>query len=56
MKVIVINFTDCLIALGTPRQANRFAGSPLRGIQLFTNINHSLTQIGNCQALVKRSC
>jgi hypothetical protein len=48
-RAIVI-LVMCNVALGTPSKANRFAGSPLRRIQLLANMDHCLTKIGNRQA------
>ena len=49
--LVIIMFSDVGIALRTTCQADRFAGSSLRCIQFLTDINNSLTQIGNRQAL-----
>ena len=47
----VIILWCCLVAQRAPRQADRFAGSSLRRIELLANTDHSLTQIGNRQTL-----
>ncbi len=39
------------VSLSTATNTNRFARSPLRCIELLSNINHRLTQIGDRQAL-----
>ena len=39
----VIILWCCLVAQTAPRQADRFAGSSLRRIELLTNMNYSLT-------------
>ena len=49
--LVIFMFFDVGIELRTTCQANRFAGSSLRCIQFLTDINNSLTQIGNRQAL-----
>ena len=39
----VIILWSRLVAQGAPRQADRFAGSPLRGVELLANMDHSPT-------------
>ena len=39
----VIILWSRLVAQGAPRQADRFAGSSLRGVELLTNMDHSPT-------------
>ena len=48
---LVIILWERLIAQRTPSQADRFAGSPLRGIEPLTNMDHGPTEIGNRQTL-----
>jgi len=47
----VIIFRACLIALCGPCHADRSASPPLGRPELLTNMDHSLTQIGNRQTL-----
>lgn len=50
-KLFLIILLNANIAVRTPGHANRFARSSLGCVQNLTNMKHSLTQIGNRQAL-----
>jgi hypothetical protein len=50
-QFFAIALNSCSISLGAAGYANHFARSSLRCIELLSNINHGLTQIGDRQAL-----